>query len=171
MAIVLPKEFQIESVLESCQEQEIGLGVSMKTECSYPLSAVCAASRRSFELGSYVHKSNILSTRTWTWKLKLKKNVFNASSSCSNGWETVLRERVHFSANSSAGGQNIVTLVPQNNFGFRWFGNFFDMNSSESHKRLWDLLFIFVIYYLFDYLTIYSKHFNESHLYISCDVL
>lgn len=71
-----------------------------------------------------------------TLRLKLKKNVFNASSSCSNGWETVLRERVHFGANSSAGGQNIVTLVPQNNFGFRWFGNFFDMNSSESHNRL-----------------------------------
>lgn len=63
MAIVLPKEFQIESVLESCQEQEIGFGVSLKTESNYPISAV-RASQRNFELGSYVQKSSILSTMT-----------------------------------------------------------------------------------------------------------
>jgi hypothetical protein len=64
MAIVLPKEFQIDCVLESCQEREIGLGVSTKlSSFNSNISSMALVPPQSIFSASDVKQSHALPPR------------------------------------------------------------------------------------------------------------
>ena len=115
MAIVLPKEFQMETVLE--QEQEIGFGISISKRSSNSSSLISAVTSANSNLGlGSVQQTRILSARTWRMEGKTlqyrRKCVQHVQ--LDNGMEkTVLKESgTPCERPPSQADRNIVTLVP-----------------------------------------------------------
>ena len=113
MAIVLPKEFQMETVLE--QEQEIGFGISISKRSSSSLISAVTSAYSNLGLCS-VRQTSILPARTWRMEGKTlqyrRKCVQHVQ--LDNGLEkTVLKESgTPCERPPSQADRNIVTLVP-----------------------------------------------------------
>lgn len=140
MAIVLPKEFQMETVLE--QEQEIGFGISISKRSSNSSSLISAVTSAYSNLGlCSVRQTSILPARTWRMEGKTlqyrRKCVQHVQ--LGNGLEkTVLKVKYALRKAPVASRSEYCDFSPPPSLSFWDIGNFSTWIPVNLNKR-WDL--------------------------------